>query len=385
MAKKLKLGLNLFFDNKSNSGVVNYIFNIVSALKTLAPDEQPQLSIFYSRNAPIDYIKSIGYPDVNFVLIESAPHNWLLRKLNSLIYKLTGQNLYKQFKYSSVDYLYPYFGERDLSFIKNRIYWLVDFNNRAFPKHYADDGKSQTEYQRNVVNSKSNVVLSSKALLDEMKLYYPDSKCEPIILSFASSMPTVMNEQILNAQTKFGLQKPYFMCPNQFWEHKNLIVIIKALDILRQSGAMQFLVVFTGSLDVSRGLGPYAEKLKTAIEEYKIDDWVRFLGVVDRDDQLALMKGSISLIQPSLYEGWSTLVEEAKGLNKHIILSDIPVHKEQIKQNVTFFNPHRADELANILQNQYTHPPEVEPFEYKKDVERFGRDIRNALRTVGNE
>ena len=56
--------------------------------------------------------------------------------------------------------------------------------------------------------------------------------------------------------------------------------------------------------------------------------------------------GSVALLQPSLYEGWSTLVEEAKALSKFIVLSDLPVHREQINKNVAFFDPHNANELA---------------------------------------
>lgn len=42
-----------------------------------------------------------------------------------------------------------------------------------------------------------------------------------------------------------------------------------------------------------------------------------------------LMKHAIAIINPSLFEGGSTTVEEAKSLLKVIILSGIPVHREQ--------------------------------------------------------
>ncbi|MBM7353838.1 glycosyltransferase involved in cell wall biosynthesis [Lelliottia amnigena] len=53
------------------------------------------------------------------------------------------------------------------------------------------------------------------------------------------------------------------------------------------------------------------------------------LGLIDRDELNYLMKGSIAVINPSRFEGWSTTVEEAKYLGKRLILSDIPVHHEQ--------------------------------------------------------
>ncbi len=40
----------------------------------------------------------------------------------------------------------------------------------------------------------------------------------------------------------------------------------------------------------------------------------RFLGFIDRGEQLQLMKNSIAIVQPSLFEGWSTVVEDTKAM-----------------------------------------------------------------------
>jgi hypothetical protein len=66
-------------------------------------------------------------------------------------------------------------------------------------------------------------------------------------------------------------------------------------------------------------------------------------------DQLALIKYSIAAIQPSLFEGWNTTVEDCKTIGKHIILSNLPVHVEQIDKNVTFFDPLDENSLAGVL------------------------------------
>jgi len=63
----------------------------------------------------------------------------------------------------------------------------------------------------------------------------------------------------------------------------------------------------------------------------------------------SLMFNSISIINPSLFEGWSTTVEEAKTYGKNIILSDIPVHREQSPERCIYFDSSNAGELANIV------------------------------------
>ena len=383
MAKKFAIGLNYFFDNQSNSGIVNYVFNIIAALNTLPDDEKPKIVVFYSTNAPIDYLKSIEYPFIEYILFNQYPSNIIARKANALIRKLFKRDIYKQFKYfNNINSLYPYFETYDYAFadFKNKIYWLVDFNNRAFPLHYADKGENMLSLQRKITNSTQTVVLSSNALFDELKQYYPDFKCTIKVMRFASSLPSFNEEDVTKTQKNYNITQPYLMSPNQLWEHKNQSLVLEALNIIRQKEPLlKFKTLFSGSLEVNRGKGLYIDLLKQKIKEYNLEDFVSFMGVLDRGDQLLLMKGCSALIQPSLYEGWSTLVEEAKALNKFIILSDLPVHKEQITENVTFFDPSNASELAEKIIAQLKRPANIVKTDYSENIKKYGREILSAL------
>jgi glycosyltransferase involved in cell wall biosynthesis len=382
MAKNIKLGLNLFFSNSSNSGVVNYIYNIISALKTLDDQSKPSLVVFHSADAPIDYIKEIQYPKIEFILYRPQPLNKFLRKLNKAGKILTGRDLYNHYKYiSKVDVLYPYFEFMDKQFsqIKHKIHWLVDFNNRAFPEHYADGGKSMTDFQQDLTSRKEHIALSSESLFDELKHYYPAYQNSVSILRFACTLNLKEGINIDRLKEKYDLTKPFFMSPNQFWEHKNQLVLIDALNILKSAGPLNFQVVFTGSMEVNRGKGHILQKLIEAVKRYELEDTVRFLGIISRDEQLELMKNAVSLIQPSLYEGWSTLVEEAKALNQKIILSTLPVHYEQNCVNSYFFDPHSALELSKQISIVNETQSANKLIDYSKNVEQFGLDILKML------
>jgi len=110
-----------------------------------------------------------------------------------------------------------------------------------------------------------------------------------------------------------------------------------------------------------------------------IADYVQFLGVLDRREQLFLMKHAVAIVQPSLYEGWSTLVEEAKAMNKFIILSDIPVHKEQIAINCSFFDPANDARLSEIMVECLEENPQTVEIDYGSNIQQFGKDILKAL------
>ncbi|MDB4902137.1 MAG: hypothetical protein JWQ63_1418 [Mucilaginibacter sp.] len=383
MAKRFKIGIKFFFDNNSNSGIVNYIYNIISALKTLDDGEKPAIIIFYSFNSPIDYLKQIEYPYIKYILFRPTPSNYFLMKANGLIRRLFKKDVYKQLKYfNKIDCLYPYFEFMDGEFVnaKNKIHWLVDFNNKAFPAHYNDNGQAMNEFQDKITALNECVVLSSNTLFDELKSYYPNFNCKVKILRFASALPKLEKEEVDLVKLNYNLKLPYFMSPNQFWEHKNQIIVLEALNIIKKEHPeLKFNILFSGSLEVSRGKGLYIEQLKNKVIDFGLDKYISFLGVVDRKDQLLLMKGSVALLQPSLYEGWSTLVEEAKALNKFIILSDLPVHREQISSNVAFFNPVDAVELAGKIVEQLTGPFSTEFIDYSYNIKKFGKDVIDAL------
>ena len=72
----------------------------------------------------------------------------------------------------------------------------------------------------------------------------------------------------------------------------------------------------------------------------------RVLGSIPDHDLLGLMRNSVAILNPSLFEGWSTSVEEAKSLGKTVLLSDIAVHREQAPDLGVYFHPQDAEDLA---------------------------------------
>jgi glycosyltransferase involved in cell wall biosynthesis len=73
------------------------------------------------------------------------------------------------------------------------------------------------------------------------------------------------------------------------------------------------------------------------------------LGMLPHAHLHQLMRQSLAVLQPSLFEGWSTTVEEVKSIGKRIIISDIPVHREQNPPRASFFSAQDAQQLAEIL------------------------------------
>ena len=100
----------------------------------------------------------------------------------------------------------------------------------------------------------------------------------------------------------------------------------------------------------------FKNKIFQLISSENVRENIIFLGLVDRMDQKQLLVNSISIVQPSRFEGWNTLVEEAKCLDKQILLSDIPVHVEQAPKRGVYFKDNDAQDLAQKLLHLYHQP-----------------------------
>jgi len=378
MGKRKRIGLSVAFDNESNSGIVNYIISFIRGFDLLPPENKPELVIFHSATAPLQQIRETGYPHLDFYPLptDNFPRNLFKRIVNAFSRRVLRKQIFgNQVPAGTVDYIFPIFPfDWYYQKIRNKVNWLVDFNPYYFPDHYDDKGEWYKQWHSRIAATTDRVVLSSYSSYDDYKKFYPAHKTETHILRFSAMLPDFSGVDIDAVKKRLGIKSPYFITPNQFWEHKNHIVILKALKMLQEAGHSVELV-FTGSMAVNRGKGFQFERLKEFVNANGLAEKVHFLGVIDRKEQLALMASSAAIIQPSLFEGWSTLVEESKAIGKFIIVSDIPVHREQIDKNCLFFNPHSPEDLFEKIKIFLSGGCKLEPVDYKPAALQFADDL----------
>ena len=137
--------------------------------------------------------------------------------------------------------------------------------------------------------------------------------------------------------------------PNQFWPHKNHKLVLQALIELKQNGELKNIppVVMTGSV-ANNQRDSVLEEILVGSKREGMEQSLIYLGVVPFEDVLALNAASAAVLNPSLFEGWASSVEEAKALGTPLILSNIPVHTEQAPDAV-FFDPNDGMALAATL------------------------------------
>ena len=305
MTLSAKLGLIVYFDSKAWIGGTNYIKNIILALAGLPAHKRPGVKLLVQPA----YIDDIAHYQSVLPMVESV-------------------EVFHPDLQPDVDILFPAVGNLPQDRRYTKVGWIFDLQHKALPAFFSKNEIAERDksFQRKCTES-DLLVLSSKAVLQDLSKHFAVA-CPTFVLPFCSTAEANwFSGDPTAVAAKYGLSGEYLMCCNQFWQHKDHETLFKALahfKLLKK----QLPLVCTGSTDDYRNPAYFPQLLKK-ITELGLEDQIKILGLIDRYDQIQLLRGALAVVQPSLFEGWSTVMEDARLLGKTIIYSDIPVHLEQ--------------------------------------------------------
>lgn len=345
-------------ENNIWTGGLNYFRNLFNAVYKM-PDRKLELVIFTGRRTNLELFKE--FPAIEIVqtsCLDRYHPFWVLHKIgyHFFLYDFFLECLLKKHRIdllSHSDYLSAKSSIPTLG-------WIPDFQCMHFPELFSSGGISSHE-KRLLLNSKlcSAVVLSSYDAYKDMQQFAPQFIYKAKVLQFVVEPPYCVDEPTINdLKKKYGFSGDYFYVPNQFWVHKNHRVIIDSLKILKARG-FSIIVIMTGKTTDERQPEYFDTLMSHAKEEGVLDSFI-VLGVVPYHDVVALMKNCLAVINPSLFEGWHTAVEEAKSLGKKVILSDIMVHREQNPSSGVYFDPENPAALADAMQSIFTNKDDAD-------------------------
>lgn len=228
--------------------------------------------------------------------------------------------------------------------------WIPDFQERHLPEFFSSEEISARVRKRMLFSRVcSRVILSSHDAQNDLRALDADCAGRSRVLQFVADVAASSQEESRSVTGRLNIHGPYFHLPNQFWVHKNHDVVIAALRILKDRG-VNARVIASGNTADHRQPGAYTA-LMTRVREANVEDRFLSAGTVSYRDLLALMGGSVAVINPSRFEGWSTTVEEAKSLGKQVLLSDLRVHREQAPRRSRYFGPDDAEGLAEAMRD----------------------------------
>lgn len=375
MGERIRLGFVYLWDEKWLGGVY-YANNLLNALNTIDDKRKPIVVVHCLDDKSFLFLQNqTQYPYLEKYIVRiSAFKSWYRKFLR--VFSIVASSKVDLFNISkNVDAIFPWGCGSQTDKL---IMWIPDFQEKHFPEFFSKRGIAGRDYiLRAACRRHVPIVFSSNDSKRDFNSYYPEYADNKVfVVHFAVTHPDFSDIDIAVIKKKYGIDKNYLLCANQFWKHKNHLFLFKAFNEALKNG-LDLQLVCTGNMMDYRDPN-YIEVLKNFITSNHLERKVLTLGMIDKNELYCLMKHSYSVIQPSLFEGWNTTVEDCKAMSKFIFLSDLPVHREQIDRNVCFFDPHNEEDLANKL---LTISPQEVYYDYNDSVRQFGEDFCDMLRS----
>lgn len=343
VSKTINLGF-VFPDGEKWTGETNYLISLISSLNLVkkkinfyvicSRKKKKYISQFISSK---NIVQSYYFQEKNFFSY--------VRKIIKFVFNqdLILKYFIKKYKINVISHSEPQKKIRSIC-------WIPDFQHVYLSSFFS---KSEIK-RRNILfneylNKSDHLIVSSLNSFNHLKKFYKKN-INLLKISVLRFVPKINFTDIKKKKLtmkKYKLNKDYVYIPNQFWKHKNHNILIDTAQILKKKKyKLQF--VLTGNIFDKNENSTFNEFQKK-ISIYKVQDYFNILGFLDYREVVNLIYHAKILLNPSLFEGWSTTVEEGKIFNKDMILSNLKVHKEQCKDDAVYFNPSDANDLSNKL------------------------------------
>lgn len=229
--------------------------------------------------------------------------------------------------------------------------WIPDFQHVYLPEYFSEaECRGRDKGFRELAKRATLVMLSSQNALEHYSDFAPEYAYKARLAPFPSSLAfNLPSGDVHASRRKFNLPEKFALVTNQFWQHKNHLVVVRALGQLRRRG-IRIPVVMTGlTVDHREPDNQTFSRLLQLIATEGLCGQVIILGLIPFPDLVNLMRAATLVIQPSRFEGWSTVVQDVKALGRPLLCSDIPVHREQAPEALGFFPCDSDGTLADLV------------------------------------
>jgi glycosyltransferase involved in cell wall biosynthesis len=288
-------------------------------------------------------------------------------RLDRLLARFTGFSFFSLYMIKSIKNGTVFFSDIFLpKFIKKQkkiqlIHWFPDFQvydlEHLFPFNKIISRKLYIKLQ---LRTSDYLLTQSDKDKERMKIMFPKYSKKIIKWSFAEPVFEVEEPEQIFIKNYELKRKGYLLYPHQGWAHKNHLLLIKTLQFFTNET-----LVLTGRLNDPRNES-YTKEVQLAISNSNIK--IVSLGLVSSNELNILMKNAKAILNFSSYEGWSSCVEEGIMLNVPLILSNIPIHKEQCKEAL-FIDISNLDSAKKTLETAFTQIQHLKNYNHTERTE----------------
>lgn len=267
--------------------------------------------------------------------------------------------------------------------------YIYDFQHRHLPHNFSllERLERENHFAQLARGAGSLMVNSEHTRRDVGRwLKFPPERI--LALPFSPYLDTsLLSESVAEVRARYGIGERYIIVSNQGWVHKDHSTALRAFSLLRSRGQSSISLVLTGEVNDPRR-PMYRDELRALAIRLGIHEQVKWLGLIPKKDQLALLRGASLLWQPSLFEGGpgGGSVYEGVGLGVPCAVSDIEVNREISSDFVRFFNAGDPQDLCRLTWEMLAAPirrPDVAEAQKRSEegLLQLGTAVLNFLRS----
>lgn len=333
----MKIALNATIATKTRTGTGHYAANLTAALMRVEHDHE---FVIYCNREMVDWFadrRNGGLHSIRGIRCRSAPERvfWEQTQLGGDL-KRRGVELLHSMAFTS-----PYF---------NPLRTVVTVHDLVF-RHYPETiSLVKRLYYPPVftrsIKQASRIITGSETVRDEMIRALGLPPARVIAIPEAAGLefrPTPGHETVQKTCGKWGITQPYFLTVGTLEPRKNLLVLIKAFDLMKRESNLRHKLVVAGK----KGWLKIRDPEISAI--INTSDDIIFTGYVAEEDMPALYAGAELFLFPSLYEGFGLPLLEACANGVPVLASDIAVHREVCGDAAWFVTPGNIVEWKDAI------------------------------------
>ena len=202
--------------------------------------------------------------------------------------------------------------------------------------------------------AKKVITVSNNTKKDVIELFgTPEEKIQTVWNGIGEEFHKVSELEKKVVQEKFNISSPFLLYTGNWREHKNIVRLLEAFEIILEKSKQDngpvslrgLQLVITGKPD------PYYPEVMETIEKLKLKDSVKLVGLVSQEDLIRLYGAANLYVFPSLYEGFGLPPLEAMQCGTPVVASRISSIPEVCGNAVEYFDPtDTADMSRQILK-----------------------------------
>lgn len=346
-----------------NGGAKIMVIDLLKNMFKLRPHIQWTLLIQHGMEKELS---ELSMSNVHFMILNESPFTFIYNFTFFFIRKLrkkTPLPNYIHLKFLKIiNYIRPYAIKK----IKNLDYGLLfcpftdpvfhkkniptvsivyDLQYMTYPFFFdLDDLTHRQQVIKNACSRATHLITISEytrsKLLEKQKL--PAHKITTIPICLGDRLK--INFYSMHILNKYQLKaKNYLIYPANYWKHKNHEMLIKAFEMVLRETNTPFQLVFTGAICERQKF------LKDVVKKMNLDESILFLDYVSNKELASLIKNSISLVFPSLYEGFGMPIIEAMTLGVPVICSNTTSLPEVAGNAAFLFIPQDLGSIKNAI------------------------------------